>query len=266
MKLNIIHLNIERDRHLDSVLQLIKNKNPDIICFEEAILENVKKIASELKYEFAFAPLVIIDEGNIKKEEGSAILSKLPIIKTNKYRYDDNKSDDTPVRTLKEIDSSVNGERPNDRFLYHSTLLAITIKCNNSLLTISTTHFPVVDHTTRGLTDHELGSVENINEIENTRGYLDRLISIIRLINRPMIFTADLNNTRGEYIYDTLAHELIDIVPKTISSTIDPKLHRCPDLKLMVDTIMISPDISVDEFDIAEGISDHKALISTLSI
>ena len=100
MKLNIIHLNIERDRHLDSVLQLIKNKNPDIICFEEAILENVKKIASELKYEFAFAPLVIIDEGNIKKEEGSAILSKLPIIKTNKYRYDDNKSDDTPVRKM----------------------------------------------------------------------------------------------------------------------------------------------------------------------
>ncbi|HEY5588064.1 MAG TPA: endonuclease/exonuclease/phosphatase family protein [Candidatus Paceibacterota bacterium] len=56
MKLNIIHLNIERDKHLDSVLQLVKNKNPDIVCFEEALLEDIKKISLELKYEYAFAP------------------------------------------------------------------------------------------------------------------------------------------------------------------------------------------------------------------
>jgi len=144
--------------------------------------------------------------------------------------------------------------------------LTISIKCNDSLLIISTTHFPVADHSTLGLFDHELSYIGDINEIENTRNYLDRLISIIRSINRPLIFTADLNNARGEYVYDTLAHELIDIVPDTVISTIDPKLHRCPNLNLLVDTIMISSNISVDEFEIIEGVSDHKALIVSLNI
>lgn len=266
MKLDIIHLNIERDKHLDSVFQLIKDKNPDVVCLEEAILEDIKKIALELKYEFAFAPLFIIDEGDNKKEEGSAILSRFPIIEVNKYRYDDDKSNDVPVRTMSKINSDSKGKRPKDRFLYHSTLLSISIKCDDFPLIIATTHFPVVDHSTFGLSDHELDDIENIKEIENAKNHLDRLVTIIRSINQPMIFTADLNNTRGEYVYNTVAHELIDIVPYTVVSTIDPKLHRCPDLNLLVDTIMTSPNIRVDEFEIVEGVSDHKALIASLNI
>jgi len=88
----------------------------------------------------------------------------------------------------------------------------------------------------------------------------------LRTLKNPLIFTADLNNARGEYVYDTIADELIDIIPKSISSTIDPKLHRKANLKLVVDTIMISPDILVEDFKIIENISDHKALISILKI
>lgn len=268
MQLTILHLNIERDRHIHNVVELLKAKKPDIVCFQEAFLDDVKNISTELEYTYAFAPLVVIKNGDTEKEEGSAILSKFPILETNKYRYDDQTSPDVPVRTEEKISSASTEERPKDRFLYHSTLLTISLQGdNNTVLTIATTHFPVVDHTTRNLKDHNLDDIQKIAEIEQTRAYLDRLIPLLRSIQQPMVFTADLNNTRGEYIYDTVAHELVDIVPLSVSSTIDPELHRRGhDLELLVDTIMTSPDITVNNFEIIQGASDHKALFASLKI
>ncbi|MCF7831751.1 MAG: endonuclease/exonuclease/phosphatase family protein [Candidatus Pacebacteria bacterium] len=249
-------------------MELLKTKKPDIVCFEEAILDDVKNISIELGYEFSFAPLVIIKNRDEKKEEGSAILSKFPILKTNKYRYDGQTSPDVPIIDEEKISSGTNGERPRDRFLYHSTLLTISLQGDNdTVLTIATTHFPVVDHTTRNLKDHNLDDIQKITEMEQTRAYLDRLIPLLRSIQHPMIFTADLNNTRGEYIYDTVAHELVDIVPLSVPSTIDPELHRRGhNLELLVDTIMTSPDITVNNFEIMQGASDHKALFASIVI
>lgn len=268
MKLKILHLNIERDKHVDSVYELLKTRNPDVACFQEIFMEEAERISKSFGYEFAFAPLVIIKEEDKLKELGSAIFSKAPIIDIKKYRYDDNKTEITPVRTLEEISSDKNGERPKDRFLYHSTLLSVKIKGDNDKnITISTTHFPVTDHSNKGLDDHEARDLYKITEITITRNYLDRLIPFMRSIGQPVIFTADLNNPRGEYIYDTIAHELVDIVPSSIDNTIDSKMHYAGGgLKLVVDTIMTSPDVRMDSFEIIEGVSDHKGLIACLWI
>ena len=260
MKLSVLHLNIERDNHTDAVVHLLEEKKPDVVCFEEAMLREVKIMASKLGYEWAFTPMVAIKED----KEGPAILSRFPIQKTKEYRYDDNKSEELPRRAKDDV-LSKGDKRPEDRFQYFSTLLAVFLKCpDNSLVTVATTHFPVTDHSTPGLHDHEFNNINEVGEIEYTRGYLDRLIPIIRELNEPIIFTADVNNTRGEYVYDALAHELIDIVPQTLVSSIDPTLHRKPNLKLMVDTIMVSPSVSVKNFEVIEGVSDHKAFFTTL--
>ncbi len=266
MILKILHLNVERNRHLDSVFKLIQQEKPDLVCLEEAMHTKVKEIASKLKYNLAFAPLIIIQEDSEEDAQGPAILSKLPIVNIKKYRYNDNPQESIPVRTINNIISH-KGKRPQDRFSYTYTLLSIEIKLSDGLtLTLATTHFPVVDHASPGLTDHQLDNLQDIKELEHSDIFLQRLISKLRILKNPLIFTADLNNSRGEYIYDSLANELIDIVPESVLSTIDPKLHRRSWLKLVVDTIMISPDISVEDFKLMENVSDHKALISRLKI
>ena len=265
MILNILHLNIESDRHLDSVFKLLEDKKPNIVCLAEVLEKDAKSIASKLGYQYTFAPLVSIKNGDEVNEEGSAILSKFPIKETNKYRYDDNDTKEPPIRDANQIVSK-DGVRPKDRFAYFNTLLTATIEIEGKQLTISTTHFPVVDHISSGFKDHELKKFEDVIELERAEGDLDRLIKIIRELKYPLIFTADLNNARGEFFYDAIAHELNDIVPSSVNSTIDPHLHRIPSLMMVIDTIMISPDISIESFEVIDNVSDHKALLASLNI
>lgn len=266
MIFKILHLNVETSKHVKNVLKLLRSENPDIVCLQEAIDSDVKSIASELDYQVAFAPRFLIKNNENEQQEGSAILSKYPILKIKNYKYNDKLLVDVPVYSTDEPISKKN-VRPQNRFLFNYNLLTVSIKNSEGvIITIATTHFPVVDHSTPGLLDHELDSIKDIDEFEHADIYLDRLISDIRLLKDPLIFTADLNNARGEYVYNAIAQELIDIVPKSIQSTIDPELHRRPGLKLVVDTIMTSFNVSVKEFKIIEGISDHKALISLIDI
>jgi endonuclease/exonuclease/phosphatase family metal-dependent hydrolase len=266
MTFNILHLNIERNNHIETLKKLIKESNPHIICLAEAMNKDIKKIANDFGYQFAFAPLILLKDGNNTDQEGSAILSKYPILEVNKYRYDDQISDITPLVLIEDLISK-NGERPSNRFKYNYTLLTASIKINeNQKIIVSTTHFPVTDHNSPGYKNHEMKNFLNIDDIEHSNVCMDRLIHIIRSLDGPIIFTADLNNPRGEYIYDLLAHELIDIVPNSLKSSIDPKLHRVKNLQLLVDTIMVSSDFKTESFKVIEGVSDHKAYFATLNI
>jgi hypothetical protein len=263
MDLKIIHLNIEKSKHLDSVFDLLKEQQPDVVCLEEVMYSDMKRFTSELGYELVFAPLVIIKNEKGEDNEGSAILSRIPVVETKIYRYDDQVNTELPTYIEGQFVLS-NGKREKERWLYHNSLLTVTILINGEIVTISTTHFPVTDHGLPGLPEHTLPDLDYIDDIEHARVYLDRLISIINKITTPLVFTSDLNNTRNEYVYTTLAHELVDLVPNSVNSTLDSKLHRIPGLQLVVDTIMVSPDVSVKDFKIIEGVSDHKAFIALL--
>lgn len=104
MSFSILHLNIERDKHLKSLTQLLKDKKPDIVCLAEAMEKDVISIASSLGYELSFAPLLKLKKDDDQTDqEGSAILSKYKIIKTQKSRYDDKTSEDLPVLKVEEL-------------------------------------------------------------------------------------------------------------------------------------------------------------------
>lgn len=265
MNLKVLHLNIEKNKHLDTVLQLLSEQRPDIACFAEAMQGDMKKLSKKLEYELVFAPLVNIKNKNGQDQEGSAILSRVPIQKKEIHRYDGNSTTEIPTYTEGQFILR-DGKRENERWLYHNSLLTASILIDNTLVTIATTHFPVTDHSLPKLSSHNFSDLAGIDDIEHARVYFDRLIQIIRVLPSPIIFTSDLNNTRGEYVYNTLAHELVDIVPQSVISSIDPVLHRRPNLQLMVDTIMTSSNISVGEFKVIEGVSDHKAFIASLTI
>ena len=266
MTLDVLHVNIERDKHIDAIATLLKERNPHVVCFAEAMYTDVAAISSQLGYAFVFAPLFLLENGSKSDQEGSAILSKYPILKTEKYGYNDAAKEITLERMLEGLVVK-NGERPADRFFWNYTLLTALIQIDEQkTVTISTTHFPVTDHSAQGYEDHVIKSLQNIDDMEHSKIYLDKLVGIIRSLRAPLVFTADLNNPRGEYFYDTLAHELVDHVPPALTSSIDPTLHKTKGLNLVVDTIMTSPDVSAQSLEVIEGVSDHKAFLAMLDV
>jgi len=266
MNFDLLHLNVERNKHTDAVFSLLKERKPQLVCLAEVMYKDVLLFSSTFGYEFAFAPLIFLKNNNENDQEGSAILSKYKILEINKHRYDDGESEEVPVLSTGELIMK-DGERPKERFLYHYTLLSVLVELSEeSKITVSTTHFPVTDHTTPGHVDHELKSLKNIDDVEHSEVYLNRLIEILRSITTPIIFTSDLNNPRGEFFYDSIAHELVDRVPSYLKSSIDPNIHRVKNLELLVDTIMTSPDVNLNSFEVIEGVSDHKGYLASLNI
>lgn len=266
MLFDLLHLNIEGDKHIDKVKNLISAKKPDVICLAEAFYEDVRSMSSELGYELAFSQLLTLKSGEEVDRQGSAILSNLPMQETKIFYYNDSGSENPKAYTLEET-SNHEGIRPENRFEFSYSLLTARLNLTpETSMIVSTTHFPVVDHQSPDLKDHVLHGMQNVIDEERAEAHADRLKEILGGLPHPLIFTADLNNPRGESIYGSLAHLLADRVPPDLKSSLDPNLHRAKNVELMVDTIMTSQDVSVRDFKVIEGVSDHKAFLASVEI
>ena len=58
---------------------------------------------------------------------------------------------------------------------------------------------------------------------------------------------------------------LVDHLPATVTTTLDAKFHYAGALELVVDTIFATPEYSVDDVKVLEGISDHKGILATIA-
>lgn len=266
MNLKVLHLNVERNKHTTEVAKLLEEKNPDVVCFAEAMGKDIDLFVNKFGYNFVFSPRLILENDNDRDEEGVVILSKYKILNAEKHFYGDGEPGKMPVHTIEHTIVKDN-VRPKNRFFDNYTFLNLLLELpDKKKINIATTHFPVVDHFLPGEKDHELKNLQNIDDLEHTKIYLDKIISLIRNIKGPLVFTADMNSARGEYFYDSLAIELVDRVPLSLKSSLDSKLHRVKHVELMVDAFMTTPDISVESFEVIEEVSDHKAFFVVLNV
>ncbi len=260
---SLLHINIEKKKHLDKIDKVITEKDPDFICMEEIGSEDIIKISKKFGYHYIHASK-FFSEGT-QQGQGQGILSKHELFNIKRQRYDLNSTKLIP-RFFTSLLGKYKPYRPPEQFEFHETLLSGEVLLEDKKLTIATTHFPVADLTSPGMEDHELYDIEAFKYTQNARNYFDRFLSKIKKLPKPLIFTSDLNNPRGEYIYDALAHELVDQIPEEVNSSIDPNLHRVKKLKLMVDTVMTSNDVKVEKVEVLEGVSDHKGFLSTFHL
>lgn len=261
---SLLHINIQKKNHIENIRVLLTEKMPDFVCMMEVSSDDIKKFAEEFNYHYVHAPKFISKETN--EGEGQGILSKRTLKNVRKQRYDNNKKSIVPM-FFQTIFSKAKPKRPKEQFLFNETLLSAEVSLDSEkTLTIATTHFPVSDHSSPGLNEHELYDIESLEYVENIRNYFDRFLTLIKKLKSPLIFTADLNNPRGDFIYDQLAHELVDQIPLEINSSIDPELHRVKNLQLMVDTIMTSENLEKINLEVIEGVSDHKGFMVTFSL
>ena len=260
---SLLHINIQKEKHIEKIRNCIREHKPDFICMQEVLENDIISFSKEFGYYYVHAPKFI--SKHTHQAEGQGMLSKYPLLNIKKQRYDINKSKKTPLFNIFSIFKN-SKKRPQEQFLFHEILLSAEVILDLKTVTIATTHFPVSDHTTPGLNEHELQDIESLHYLQGVRGYFDRFLKKLKKLKKPLIFTSDLNNPRGEYIYNKLAHELIDHIPLTLDSSIDSTLHRVKNLKLMVDTIMTSEEIHVYNINVIEGISDHKGFLMSFDL
>ena len=114
--------------------------------------------------------------------------------------------------------------------------------------TIATTHFPWTD-------------AARTSDFQ--RQACDGLLRLTS--GRSLVVCGDFNAPRGREIFTRLAGTWRDNVPPIYDSSIDPVLHRVPDLRLMVDGVFSTPDYDVSAVTLHQGVSDHRAITALVS-
>lgn len=82
----------------------------------------------------------------------------------------------------------------------------------------------------------------------------------------PHVLAGDLNAPRGQGMWEEFVSLYgKDNMPKEITTTIDQELHRKKGLQLVVDGIFAQAPYTVSDVRVISGVSDHQAIVATVS-
>jgi len=236
MPLKLISLNIEGRKHFERVLPFLLKESADVIGLQEVCPLDIKRITSSLGMTGSFYPMgkhPSLDSKPTENEvRGVLLLGRVPHTPLLGYYYVGKGS--TPLIVP-----------PENR---HDGVVVYTqYQKDKETYVIGTTHFT---WTANGLpTPYQWQSQK-------------ALLTFIRK-QKEFILCGDFNAPRGGPVFAKFAEVLIDHLPADISSTLDPNYHRAY-RPLVVDTIFSTPQYRTTDFRVIEGISDHKALVTTL--
>ncbi|TSC62586.1 MAG: endonuclease/exonuclease/phosphatase [Parcubacteria group bacterium Gr01-1014_48] len=234
----IISINIETDKHHDTVLPFLHREQPDVVCMQEIYSHEAERYQYELGMRGLFAPMNLCVSRHIKGAlhvEGVAIFSKHPVSNVSIALYAGYKNR-VPIYVDK------------DARTYNHVLLSCDVSKDNKIYTIATTHFTWAP-------DGQADEFQRKN-----------ILLLLRALKKlpDVILCGDFNAPRGREIFDKLAKKYKDNIPAEITSTIDPYLHRAPHLQYVVDGLFSTPKYSVDNVRAETGISDHKAIVGSV--
>ena len=238
MSIKLVSINIEGQKHLENVRELLERENPEVICFQECFPETIEDMTNDnWPYKF-FVPTYKVDQNeqglkySADRQWGEAILSKLQI------------SEKTVLRVTMEAYGPDN--LPGHGVDNHlPTILLATI----GGIRVGTTHFtwtPIASVTAR------------------QRDHVEELLKMIK--GEELVLCGDFNIPRGNEMYQKLSEKYLDNIPASIESTLDPILHYANKdnpgrLKLVVDYIFSTPEYRVSNVRTVEGVSDHCAIL-----
>jgi endonuclease/exonuclease/phosphatase family metal-dependent hydrolase len=236
--LKLLTLNIEASRHRDRVHAALVQHRPDIACLQEVIDEDCPFFQSAGSYQCFYTRSVLWPDGAnpaLTRNWGLAILTRVPVEDSLVIGY----SEDDRVRVLDE---------PNAP---RRKLLGMQVRSGGHTYRIFTTHFTWSDAGT-------------INELQ--RADFVRLQAALAPYPE-YVLCGDFNAPRGREMFALLENGLglTDQLPPDVATTIDGRYHRGGALQLVVDTIFTTPAYSVSSIEVLEGLSDHKAILATLT-
>ena len=234
VSLKIVSVNIERHKHIELVQAFLQREDAAVVCLMEVCEADVSSLAGgRYPYTVYMASDWLPRFGEGEGTTGVAILAK------------------EPIESYTEYDCG-SGERVEEAM---------------------TTHVPTVIMAQIG--GDQIGAIHfswTADGHENARQerHLNKLIEYLRE-RGEFVLCGDFNIPRGYKLYQKLAGIYRDNIPSSVTTTIDPKLHRANmtvpgKLALMVDYIWSTPKYRVGEVSVVSGVSDHCGLVCEVNM
>jgi endonuclease/exonuclease/phosphatase family metal-dependent hydrolase len=247
----LITLNVERSKHMRLILPFLEKEKPDILCTQEVMEHDLQKISAVVGGDFIFEAMNIDKkrEGEVPGPQGVAIFSRFPMIRRGTFYYHGDE------KTIHTFDGGRNAE--TNRHM----LLVADIDAGGAPWAVGTTHSPV---TPKGPAD------------EIQRRDIRILLDILEK-QGAILFCGDFNAARPGEIYKEIAVRFLDHMPPHYIMSLDTDIHRAGKETLaknaeamgvpgqMVDYIFSTPEYAVSNVRMQSGVSDHCAVIATVS-
>ena len=244
--MKLISINIELDKHRDTVLPFLKKEKPDVICVQELLEEDFPIMKKELNMEGVFEMWYYMDSIRdphhleLKgQKHGVGIFTK-KIINSGFSYYVGSK--ENLLKPFGEFSS-------NKDFQSNSVLLWVEVQDKKGeKFTVATTHLPVTHH--GEVTDFQLKAVDS---------FLNELSKI-----PEFVVCGDTNAPRGREAFDRIARKYKDNIPKKYKTSLDQNLHRVKGLQYMVDGLFTTPGYKASNVKLVDGVSDHVAIVADI--
>lgn len=238
--MRLISLNLEGHKHFEAQLDFFKRERPDILCLQEAFEPDVECFSHELGMKFLFASMCTKKYTDLESGDpaqmGVAIFSTEKISASRENYYAGSRSEVVPFN--------------HDDW---ASMQRVLLTAQVGGITIGTTHF----------TWSPRGEATDLQRRDATAllGLLEQYPSIA--------FCGDLNAPRGGEIFHIMASRYKDHIPPGYKTSIDEKIHvRGGSGELsdkMVDGLFSIPDLEIRDVRLQNGVSDHCAIVASVS-
>ena len=243
--LKLISLNIEKDKHYETVLPFLDNENADVICLQE-VPESFIPMLQERGYFINFAPLAIFPHKTADEKNGIIMGSKFPMTSRTIYYH---RSDAELVKYTKN----------NKVGTLSLPYIMSSIETNVGVFNIATTH---------------MINTENGKEDAPQIKIMYKMLEKLKRESEHLI-CGDFNMPRGyNNLYEDVTKEYTDNIPPHYQSSLDKNLHRLGKVeidepifdKFMVDYIFTKTSYLASDVRLEFGVSDHAAVVANISL
>jgi len=238
--IKIISLNIEFNKHYQTIFPFIFAENPDVVLLQEVLKEDLPLFEKNLAMDYKFAPLAKLRFSDGIKILGQATFSKLKIIKSEVLYYRGKKD------KLKTINIPLIDRTEPEKMI--RAILVVFVEKDGQQFCLINTHF----------TWSDMGIPTQSQEND-----LDKMIKLLSKY-KDFVLCGDFNAPRGMKVFDKLASIYKDNIPKEITTTIDKNLHHAGNLGIVVDGLFTTKRYMVEYVKLVDGVSDHKAIIANI--
>jgi endonuclease/exonuclease/phosphatase family metal-dependent hydrolase len=243
--LKVVSVNIEFDRNLDTVIPFLKKETWDVLLLNELLEEDISVFENAFGEKVFFKPTMRMPRPRGVVSLGSGVMARVPARHTV-----------TQCAGRRE-----EGTALIERFVSHvpdlKYLLFLSgVEKDGTTYRIGLTHFP---WTKDGQPD------------EYQRETLSNFLTLTREYGEMALF-GDFNIPRGNELYEKLAQEFTDNIPREYKTSLDENLHNVGKEKFVsegmntyvVDYCFTTPSYRASNARLEFGVSDHAAVIADI--
>ena len=238
--MKLLSLNVEQSKHLSLVLPFLQKEEADVVALAEVCEGDIPKLSGTSYPYSLFAPNFRFREEEGGAICGAAILSKYPLTLVEKMYCGRGSETDIPLHGMG---------------THAPVVLLADVNVPGDVYRVGAVHFT---WTPDGQPTPEQRA--------------DVATLLARLADKgEMVLAGDFNIPRGKNeLYAELAGRFTDNIPKSVTSSIDPHLHRVNvaspgELSLMVDYVWTTPEYAARDVQVTCGVSDHCGVVATIS-